>query len=139
MDELRLCLVEYIIGNMDQEILKNRNGECLLVLVAHGKMTTQANDGLKLSWVMDGEHALKKKGVGHGQHKSQVICSTIGWLKEAGQSLEYGKNYDGYWTGEMFIKQVCINMINSLLFFTQSLYYRSFQHLRMLIHLDIKH
>jgi hypothetical protein len=33
----------------------------------------------------------------------------VGWLKEASQSLEYGKNYDGYWTGEMFVKQVRIS------------------------------
>ena len=106
-----------MIGNTDKEVLKNRNGEWPLVLVTHDEMTTQANDGPKFSWVMDSEHALKKKGVGHGQHESQVICSTIGWLKEAGQSLEYSKNYDGYWTGEMFVKQVCINTINYLLFF----------------------
>ena len=55
---------------------------------------------------MEGEHALKKKGVGWGIHQSDVICSTMGWLEEASQSLEYGKNYDGYWTGELFVKQV---------------------------------
>ena len=106
--------MEYTIGNTDQEILKNRNGERPLVLVAHDEMTAQANDGQKFSWVLNGEHALKKKGVGHGQHESQVICSTVGWLKAAGQSLGYGKNYDGYWTGEMFVKQVCIDAISSL-------------------------
>ena len=73
----------------------------------------------------------------------QFICSTVGWLKEAGQSLEYGKNYDGYWTGEMFIKQVRIDMIDSLIkFFIQTYIYswlkKSSQHLRLLIHLDIK-
>lgn len=143
MDELRPRLVEYTVGNTDQEILKSRNGERPLVLVAHDEMTTQANDGPKFSWVMDGEHALKKKGVGRGQHESQVICSTVGWLKEAGQSLEYGKNYDGYWTGEMFIKQVRIDMIDSLIkFIIQTYIYswlkKSSQHLRLLIHLDIK-
>jgi len=35
-----------------------------------------------------------------------MICSTMGHLVDAGQSLEYGKNYDGYWNGEMFVKQV---------------------------------
>jgi len=30
----------------------------------------------------------------------------MGHLVDAGQSLEYGKNYDGYWNGEMFMKQV---------------------------------
>jgi hypothetical protein len=49
---------------------------------------------------------LLKKGVGCGSHQSDVICSTVGWLKEAGQQLEYGKNYDGYWMGKLFMKQV---------------------------------
>ena len=30
----------------------------------------------------------------------------VGWLADASQTLEYGKNYDGYWTGELFVKQV---------------------------------
>jgi hypothetical protein len=29
------------------------------------------------------------------------------YLKDGRQTLEYGKNYDGYWTGELVIKQVC--------------------------------
>jgi hypothetical protein len=28
--------------------------------------------------------------------KVDVICSTIGWLKDASQTLKYGKNYEGY-------------------------------------------
>ncbi|KAI0050733.1 hypothetical protein FA95DRAFT_1486740 [Auriscalpium vulgare] len=63
----------------------------------------QANDLKAKSWVLDGEHALKKKGQGRGVHQSDVICSTVGWLKQASQSLEYGKNYEGYWTGELLI------------------------------------
>ena len=35
-----------------------------------------------------------------------MINSIIGWLKNASQTLEYGKNYDGYWNGELFVKQV---------------------------------
>jgi hypothetical protein len=66
----------------------------------------QANDGDRAGWGPEDERPLLKKGVGHGSHWSDVICSTVGWLKEAGQQLEYGKNYDGYWTGELFIKQV---------------------------------
>ena len=100
-------LVEYAVGDVEHEVTKPTNFvECQLVLVAHDEMTAQAHDGKKKSWVMDGEHALKKKGVGHGMHHSEVICSTVGWLKEAGQDLEYGKNYDGYWTGELFVKKV---------------------------------
>ena len=78
-----------------------------MVLIAHDEMTAQANNGKGKSWVLEGEHPLKKKGVGQGIHQSDVICSTVGWLPEASQTLEYGKNYDGYWTGELFVKQVC--------------------------------
>ena len=66
----------------------------------------QANDGEWAGWAPEDEQPLLKKGVGHGSHCSNIICSTVGCLKEAGQQLEYGKNYDGYWTGELFVKQV---------------------------------
>ncbi|KIJ39956.1 hypothetical protein M422DRAFT_257275 [Sphaerobolus stellatus SS14] len=61
---------------------------------------------LKASWIWQGEQPLKKKGLGRGLHQSDFICSTIGWLKDASQTLEYGKNYDGYWNGELFVKQL---------------------------------
>ena len=54
------------------------------------------------------EQLLKHKGPGHGLHKSVVICSTFGWLKEASVTMEYGKNYKSYWTGGLFVKQVKI-------------------------------
>ena len=60
-----------------------------LVLVSHDESTVQANDGKKMSWVHEKEHVLKKKGAGRGIHQSDVICSTIGWLKSVSQSLEY--------------------------------------------------
>ncbi|KAJ7355303.1 hypothetical protein DFH08DRAFT_912378 [Mycena albidolilacea] len=63
------------------------------------------------NWVPEDEHALKKKGQGRGMHQSDVIMSTIGWLIEASQSLKYGKSYDGYWTGEMFVKQIIEKII----------------------------
>jgi hypothetical protein len=47
-------------------------------------------------------------GAGHGLYQSDCICSTVGWLADASQTLEYGKNYKGYWNGELFIKQVYI-------------------------------
>ncbi|KAL1743271.1 hypothetical protein HDZ31DRAFT_41265, partial [Schizophyllum fasciatum] len=57
-------------------------------------------------WHPKNEHRLKKKGVGRGLHQSDFVCSTEGWLKEASQTLEYGKNYEGYWNGELFVKQL---------------------------------
>ena len=109
MERHRERLVEYTVGNVKAE-LKKKLVERRLVIVAHDEMTVQQNDGKKRSWVLNGEHALKKKGVGRGIHLSGVICSTKGYLFEAGQTLEYGKNYDGYWTGELFVKQVSINI-----------------------------
>ncbi|KAJ3858271.1 hypothetical protein EV359DRAFT_3016, partial [Lentinula novae-zelandiae] len=101
-------LVEYVVGDVNtlKEKVLPPGVERWLVLVAHDEMTAQANDGMKWSWVFEGEHAIRKKGVGRGIHQSNVICSTYGWLKDASQTLEYGKNYDGYWNGELFIKQV---------------------------------
>ena len=103
-------LVRYEVGNTEKEVvLQPASGlgdGRKLVLVAHDEMTAQANDGMAMSWVWQGEQPLKKKGVSHGLHQSDVICSTKGWLPEASQTLEYGKNYDGYWNGELFVKQV---------------------------------
>ena len=96
-----------MVGELDKEVQKTANYiECQLVLCVHEEMMVQAHDRKKKSWVMDNKHALKKKGARQGMHHSEVICSTVGWLKEAGQDLEYGKNYDGYWPGELFVKQV---------------------------------
>jgi hypothetical protein len=108
MKEYEPRLVQYAIGEVCQEVMKQYpHGERRLVLVAHDEMTAQANDSKSHLWVYQGEQPLKKKGVGCGLHQSDVICSTVGWLKEASQTLEYGKNYEGYWTGELFVKQVC--------------------------------
>jgi len=73
-------------------------------------MTVQSNDTREKEWVFEDEYRLRKKGVGRGIHRSDVICSTCGHLVDAGESLEYGKNYDGYWTGERFCKQVSQHM-----------------------------
>ena len=56
--------------------------------------------------MLDGSHKLRKKGAGRGIHRSEFICNTAGWLREAGESLEYGKNHEGYWTGEHLAKQL---------------------------------
>ena len=102
-------MVKYVIAKVEEEVplhLKMNLCETKLVLCAQDEMTAQANDGRKASWVWEKEQPLKKKGLGHGLHQSDFICSTIGWLKGASQTLEYGKNYDGYWNGELFVKQV---------------------------------
>src|SRR6202040_3054250 len=114
MQQYRLQMVEYKIGEVETELIKQlQPGERRIVLVAHDEATMQANDGDKEGWVLDGEQPLKKKGVGRGLHQSDVICSTYGWLKGASVTMEYGKNYEGYWTGELFVKQVSELMLRT--------------------------
>ena len=109
MKEHRQRLVEYSMEDPTKEILKPLPPDVRkLVLLAHDESTCTANDGPKASWVIEGEQPILKKGAGRGLHRSDVICSTFGWLKNAGVQIEYGKNHDGFWTGEMFIKQVII-------------------------------
>ncbi|KAH8918299.1 hypothetical protein BT69DRAFT_1309552 [Atractiella rhizophila] len=54
----------------------------------------------------EGQAKLRKKGQGRGIPRSDFICSTYGWLEECGEQLEYGKNHEGFWTGENMLKQV---------------------------------
>ncbi|KAJ7130810.1 hypothetical protein C8R43DRAFT_831687, partial [Mycena crocata] len=65
------------------------------------------------AWVLEGEQPLRKKGAGRGLHRSDVLCSTCGHLVDAGEQIEYGKNYDGYWDGQMFMKQLITKIIPS--------------------------
>ncbi|KAF9237261.1 hypothetical protein BU15DRAFT_48987 [Melanogaster broomeanus] len=69
------------------------------------------NDAVDRYWVLEDQFRLRKKGAGRGIHRSDVICSTVGHMVDAGQSMEYGKNYDGYWTGELFVKQLSEQII----------------------------
>jgi len=115
--ELEPRLVKFKVEDIDKEVEQEFPDRVKLVLVAHDEMTAQAHDGKKMSWVWQGEQPLKKKGAGRGLHQSDFICSTVGWLKEASKTLEYGKNYDGFWNGELFVKQVC-----SFFFLTQRLF-----------------
>ena len=107
-------LVHYVVGDVDRELIIPHENyvECRLVLLAQDEMTSQANDITPKMWVFQDQHHLRKKGVGRGLHQSDILCSTVGWLDEGTQTLEYGKNYEGYWTGELFVKQV--NLINQL-------------------------
>ena len=81
-------------------------GKKKLALLAHNEFTVRAKDGEKAGWGPGGEQPILKKGAGHGEHQSNVICSTYGWLKDAGEQLEYRKNCEGYWDGEKFVEQV---------------------------------
>ncbi|KAJ3990859.1 hypothetical protein F5050DRAFT_1582343, partial [Lentinula boryana] len=59
---------------------------------------------LREGWVLNGEQPLQKKGPSRGIHQSDFICSTVGWLKDASATLEYGKNHQGMWTGELSLR-----------------------------------
>lgn len=109
MKKLEPCVVHYMVGDVNMELDMNtiqpqNHVVHRLVVCAQDEMTAKANDSQGKSWVLDDQHRLHKKGPGHGLHKSDMIGSTVGWLKEASQTLEYGKNYDGYWMGELFVK-----------------------------------
>jgi hypothetical protein len=108
MKEYKPRLVHYVVGDVETELVAQPANfvERRLVLCAHDEMTVQANDAVDQYWVLEDQFRLRKKGAGRGIHRSDVICSTVGHMVDAGQSMEYGKNYDGYWTGELFVKQV---------------------------------
>lgn len=120
MEAYRDRLVAYKVGDVEHEQSHAPGNfvERRLVLVAHDESTMQANDDEDEGWVLEGEQPIKKKGVGRGQHQSDVICSTVGWLREASQTLDYGKNYDGYWNGELFVKQA--SMTDYLILYSHS-------------------
>jgi hypothetical protein len=66
MEQYQHRLVEYTVGDVAKELQKQPANyvETQLILVPHNKMTVQQNDGEKKSWVLNSEHALKKKGMG---------------------------------------------------------------------------
>ena len=136
-------LIEFEVGNVEKEAVKpNANYvERQLVLFYQDESMMQANDSQKKSWIMQGEQPLQKKDVDHGIHHLDVICSTVGWLKDASQTIEYEKNYNGYWNGEMFVEQVDITFrcVLSLLKSFCSFRKKLFQHLRLFMNLAIKH
>jgi len=99
-------LVSYKVGDVKTPNPPRNYVEWALVLLPQDESMMQSNDGPKASWVPNGEQPLKKKGAGRGLHESGVICSTVGYMPDANQTIEYGKNYDGYWTGQLFVEQV---------------------------------
>lgn len=88
MKSLEPCLVQFIIGNVDEQIPSSNCVERPPVLCSHDESTSQANDSSEKSWVLGDKHHLHKKGVGQGLHQSDVICSPVGWLADVSQTLE---------------------------------------------------
>lgn len=85
-------MVEYKMGEPNELLEKILPlGVRKLILVAYDESTCTANDGPKSLWVPDGKQPILKKGAGCGSHWSDVICSTYGWLENAGVQFKYGR------------------------------------------------
>jgi hypothetical protein len=110
-DRLRPLLVEYNVDNLQNQVVKllPPPGEFQLILTPHDEMTAQANNADKSKWVLKGEMPIRKKGAGCRIHHSDIICSTVGHVDDAGEGMKYGNNYEGYWDGARFIKQVIVH------------------------------
>ncbi|KAJ3768680.1 hypothetical protein FB446DRAFT_694658 [Lentinula raphanica] len=106
-DEMPRGLITYIdtvlFPRIQVKVVRSIN---LRTALSHDEMVAQSNDDLPMEWAFEGQHKLRKKGVGRGIHCSDVIASTVGWMKDAGEQMEYGKNHEGYWNGELFVKQL---------------------------------
>ena len=103
-------LVQYTVSGVDNEqhLPRNHYVEHRLIFMPQDEMTSQANDISKKTWVFENQYQLCKNGPGQGLHQSDTITLTVGWLKQGSQTLEYGKNYNRYWNGELFVKQVSL-------------------------------
>jgi hypothetical protein len=121
-----LAIEAYTIGyNEDcSEEVPNQiieNGYQRHIIVTHDESAFQANDDLNYGWAPEGEQPLRKKSRGRGLMVSEFLTDTVGRLaipedlykrlapeceREAMEVFEYGKNNDGYWTGENVINQV---------------------------------
>ena len=102
-------LVHYVIGDVDQEVILPCNNyvEHCLILLPQDKMTSQANDIVEMMWVYKNEYhctICRRRGL------VMVFIRVIPFVQqldaEGWETLKYGKNYDGYWDGELFVKQV---------------------------------
>lgn len=107
-ERLRAYQVDDVNVEIEVEEQSDGNGGYLprLVLVAHDESTFNANDDQARTWVYKDEYRLKHKGKGRGIMASEFICSTIGHLKDAGHTIDFGKAHDGYWCGDDVVKQV---------------------------------
>ncbi|KAE9394408.1 hypothetical protein BT96DRAFT_958801 [Gymnopus androsaceus JB14] len=104
--------VEMSFGShLREDIFRFNCVQLRLVLVPQDEATFQAHDDHKKQWGPVDEQPLRHKGPRHGLHQSECTCSTHGHMKDARESLEYGKNYDGYWNGEKFCEQLCNKII----------------------------
>jgi len=127
MEELEPLMVEYD-DDLQPLPFNIPLGQQQHILVTHDESTFNANDDLKYGWGPKREQPLRKKGRGAGLMISKFLLDTVGRLvvpeeqysrmvskptfpREACIIFEFGKNRDGYWTGEDVPKQVCNFMV----------------------------
>lgn len=106
LNKLRPRIVEYEVGNVGVKVVKDYGPDGPLEVIFHDKSTFQAHDAQAKAWVLENQHQLRKKGVGRGVHRSDFIGPSHGCLEEGGVGMNYGKNHDGYWTGDDVCTQV---------------------------------
>ena len=83
-----------------------------LVPVFHDESTFRANEDQRFCRLEKDEQILKPKSAGRGLMVSEFVCPCHGRMvnPDTGNPsrilLKYGKNYDGYWTGENVSEQL---------------------------------
>ncbi|CAG8853168.1 23316_t:CDS:1, partial [Gigaspora margarita] len=80
------------------------------IWVTHNETTFHTYNGQHAVWGPEGEHPLRKKGLGPGVHVSDFLTKTIGRLKddleEVREMIVIGARYDGFWDIPKLLQQV---------------------------------
>jgi len=76
-----------------------------VVQITHDECTFYANDGKRWMWIGEGESILRKKGDGKSLMVSGFVCPCCGFVDS--ETIEPGKNADGWWKTENMVAQVC--------------------------------
>ena len=106
----RMLELEKKMSSYEGEDLKEvepllKEGEKKVVQVTHDECCFHAHDGMKETWLAEGEKPLRKKGEGKSFMASGFLCPCHGVV-----DLEFiapGKNADGYWKSADMVAQVC--------------------------------
>jgi hypothetical protein len=98
-------IIEYEVGNCTKEVVKAPTNKCPIAILFHDESTFQAHDAQEKSWVLDSLYQLRKKGL-VGAYTLRLYWSDKGLMQGGRVQINYGKNHDGYWTGEDVYKQL---------------------------------
>ena len=86
--------------------------ESNIVPVFHNESTFNYNEDQRYCWLEKDEKILKPKSCRKGLIIYEFVCPCHGRMVDTGTwepswvMLKYGKNYDGYWTGEDVAKKL---------------------------------